>query len=68
MKRTIAAIVLLLGTITMLGSTAAQAATSPIVIHEIYYNSPGKDTGANASLNAEWVQLHSNSGHSVRIA
>jgi Lamin Tail Domain len=67
MKRTIAAIVLLLGTITMLGSTAAQAATSPVVIHEIYYNSPGKDTGSNASLNAEWVQLHNNSGRPVTL-
>jgi hypothetical protein len=67
MKRAIAAIVLMLGTITMLGSTAAQAATSPVVIHEIFYNSPGPDRGSNASLNAEWVQLHNNSGHSVTL-
>ncbi len=67
MKRTIAAIVLLLGPIAMLGSTAAQAATSPVVIHEIYYNSPGPDRGSNASLNAEWVQLHNSSGHPVTL-
>jgi Lamin Tail Domain len=67
MKRTIAAAVLLLGTITMLGSTAAQAATSPVAIHEIFYNSPGPDRGSNASLNAEWVQLRNSSGHSVTL-
>jgi hypothetical protein len=67
MKRTIAAAVLLLGTITMLGSTAAQAATSPVAIHEIFYNSPGPDRGSNASLNAEWVQLRNSSGHSVAL-
>jgi hypothetical protein len=35
-----------LGTITALSpvlGTAAQAATSPVVIHEIFYNSPGSD-------------------------
>ena len=67
MKRTIAAAVLLLGTFTMLGSTAAQAATSPVAIHEIFYNSPGPDRGSNASLNAEWVQLRNSSGHSVTL-
>ena len=45
--------------------TAAQAATSPVVIHEIYYNSPGPDRGSNASLNAEWVQLYNRTGHAV---
>jgi Lamin Tail Domain len=37
------------------------------VIHEIFYNSPGPDRGSNASLNAEWVQLHNNSGHPVTL-
>ena len=45
------------GGCTILTPTA-QAATSPVVINEIYYNSPGRDTGTNTSLNAEWVQLH----------
>jgi hypothetical protein len=27
-------------------------------IYRIYYNSPGTDTGTNASLNAEFVSLH----------
>jgi Lamin Tail Domain len=46
---------------------AARTASSPIHIHEIYYNSPGKDTGTNASLNAEWVQLHNSSAHRVTL-
>jgi Lamin Tail Domain len=57
-----------LGIVTALSpvaATAAQAATSPVVIHEIFYNSPGADRGSNASLNAEWVQLYNRSGHRV---
>lgn len=52
------------------GASAAPApgaARSPVVIHEIFYNSPGRDTGSNASLNAEWVQLHNRSGHRVTL-
>lgn len=37
------------------------------MIHEIFYNSPGRDTGSNASLNAEWVQLFNRSGHRVTL-
>jgi Lamin Tail Domain len=48
-------------------ATAAQAATAPVVIHEIYYNSPGSDHGSNASLNAEWVQLHNRTAHRVTL-
>jgi Lamin Tail Domain len=67
MQKAVAVVVMVLGTIMMFGPAAAQAATSPIVIHEIYYNSPGKDTGSNASLNAEWVQLNNNSGRQVTL-
>ena len=48
-------------------ATAAQATTSPVVIHEIFYNSPGSDRGGNASLNAEWVQLHNRTAHRVTL-
>jgi hypothetical protein len=38
---------------------AAPASAAPCVrIYRIYYNSPGKDTGSNASLNAEWISLY----------
>ena len=47
---------------------AAQAATSPVVIHEIYYNSPGPDRGSKASLNAEWIQLYNRTGHAISLA
>ena len=37
---------------------AGPAQAAPVVkISKIYYNSPGSDTGSNASLNAEYVTL-----------
>jgi hypothetical protein len=51
----------------VLGAAPAQAATSPVVIHEIYYNSPGPDHGSNSSLNAEWVQLRNRTSHAVTL-
>ncbi|MFG2004823.1 lamin tail domain-containing protein [Spirillospora sp. NPDC048911] len=39
-----------------LAAAPAQAA-SAIQIYRVYYDSPGKDTRSNASLNGEWVQL-----------
>lgn len=53
---------------------AAQAATRPasahrpVVIREIFYNSPGSDLGGNASLNAEWVKLRNRTSHPVSLA
>lgn len=56
----------ILGAVMML-APAAQAAASPVVIHEIYYNSPGKDTGSNWSLNHEWVQLHNRTSRTINL-
>ncbi|MGK5550634.1 lamin tail domain-containing protein [Actinomadura kijaniata] len=39
-----------------LAATPAQAA-SAVQIYRVYFDSPGKDTGSNASLNGEWIQL-----------
>jgi Lamin Tail Domain len=36
-------------------------------IHKIYYNSPGKDTGSNWSLNHEWVRLDNTSGSRISL-
>ena len=47
--------------LTLLPSTPAFAAGHRIQINEIYYNSPGTDTGSNSSLNAEWVRLYNTS-------
>ncbi len=72
MRKLAALVATALGFVLMLPSAALaaptpQAARSPVVIHEIFYNSPGPDNGSNASLNAEWVQLHNRSGHRVTL-
>ncbi|WP_026313429.1 lamin tail domain-containing protein [Actinomadura flavalba] len=36
-------------------------AASAVQIYRAYFDSPGKDTRTNASLNGEWVQLHNRS-------
>jgi uncharacterized protein len=36
---------------------ASAAPASPVSIEFIFYNPPGRDTGSNASLNAEYVIL-----------
>jgi hypothetical protein len=54
-----------LACVMVLGSGPAFAGT--VVIHEIYYNSPGSDDGSNKSLNAEWIQLHNVTSHSISM-
>jgi Lamin Tail Domain len=61
----LAAIVLALGLVITSGSPAEAAFR--MQISEIFYNSPGPDTGSNASLNAEWVQLHNSSGSRLTL-
>jgi hypothetical protein len=51
--------------VTVTAIPAAQAATGSVHLAKIYYNSPGKDTRSNASLNAEWVTI-TNSTSSAR--
>ncbi len=61
------------GMLTLTGPAAAAApaaahrAPSPVVISEIFYNSPGSDRGSNQSLNAEWVKLRNRTGHRVSL-
>jgi P pilus assembly chaperone PapD len=45
---------------------AAESAAGAVVISRISFDSPGRDTGSNASLNAEWIRI-ANTGHS-RVA
>ncbi len=54
-----AVLVALLGLATLLLPVvpSAQAATNTIQFGLIYYDSPGPDTGSNASLNAEYVTI-----------
>jgi hypothetical protein len=53
--------------LTLLPSTPALAAGHRIQINEIYYNSPGTDTGSNSSLNAEWVRLYNTSSSKISL-
>jgi hypothetical protein len=48
-------------------AAAPSATRHAIVISEIWYNSPGRDTGSNVSLNHEWVQLHNTTGHALSL-
>jgi hypothetical protein len=52
----------------LLAPQAASAApASPVTIEFIFYNPPGRDTGSNASLKAEYVELANNTNHRVTI-
>ena len=51
----------------LLPSTPAFATGHRIQINEIYYNSPGTDTGSNSSLNAEWVRLYNTSSSKITL-
>src|SRR5438067_1176440 len=42
-------------------------AMARVKINEIFYNSPGSDTGSNTSLNAEWIELHNTASHYVKL-
>ncbi|MEC4017802.1 lamin tail domain-containing protein [Streptomyces sp. H27-D2] len=53
----------------LLAAAPAQAAAHQSGLHlgAIQYDSPGRDTRTNASLNAEWVDIHNNSRSSVQL-
>ena len=61
MRRTHTALAAALAPLAIVGLLAAaptaSAATPPVKIYYVYYNSPGPDTGSNASLNAEYVVI-----------
>lgn len=50
----------------VLAPSPAQAAGS-VQLHKIYYDSPGKDTRSNKSLNAEYVQIRNATGKAVSL-
>jgi hypothetical protein len=47
--------------------TPAHATGHRIQIDKIYYNSPGRDTGSNSSLNHEWVRLVNTSSSNISL-
>lgn len=73
MRKSLALGAISVGIVTLMSSPALASSSHPatprsaVRIHEIFYNSPGSDRGSNASLNAEWVDLHNHSGHAVKL-
>jgi hypothetical protein len=63
MRRRIVLTIVLAGTLILATTAAASAA---IKIGFVYYDSPGSDTGSNASLNAEYVKIK-NTGGGARV-
>jgi hypothetical protein len=51
--------------VLMITAAQALAAPSPVRFSGAQYDSPGKDGGSNASLNAEWVRI-TNHGNRAR--
>lgn len=47
-----------IGMVTAMSAVPAAAHEGGIHIGLVQYNSPGKDTGSNASLNKEWINIH----------
>jgi hypothetical protein len=66
--RTAAAATLAMGAAALGLATAGPAqATGSVHLAEIYYNSPGSDTGSNTSLNAEWVKITNSTARSANL-
>lgn len=51
--------------ILAVGALSTPVAFGAIRITKIYYNSPGRDTRSNSSLNAEWIRIK-NTGHAAQ--
>ena len=62
MRRVTAAVVVAVAAVLLgvVGATSADAAGG-VMIYRAYYNSPGSDTGSNASLNGEYILLKNTS-------
>jgi lamin tail-like protein len=58
---------LLVLAVLSLTSIPAASAAGGVQIKEIYYNSPGSDTGSNKSLNAEWVLLKNTAAKGISL-
>ena len=69
MRRTIS--ILAAAAMALAGSVAvggpASAATPSLRFHGAQYDSPGKDTRSNASLNAEWISLVNSGSKAVNL-
>jgi Lamin Tail Domain len=59
------AVVSLMG--SLVAVAPASAATPTLRFHGAQYDSPGRDTGSNASLNAEWISLVNTGSRAVNL-
>lgn len=55
---TLSAVVLATGVVLAVSAAPASAHEGGIHIGLVQYDSPGKDTGSNTSLNNEWINIH----------
>ena len=62
------AVALVAGAVSILPVADAAAATSPVRIVKVQYDSPGPDRGGNPSLNAEYVVIKNTSTRSQSLA
>lgn len=70
MYRTKTAIAACLATgaaVVSLATAGPAQATGSVHLAEVYYNSPGSDTGSNTSLNAEWVKITNSTTRSANL-
>lgn len=55
------------GTLAPATSATPEERPGPIRITRVSYDSPGSDTGSNASLNAEWVAIKNNGNRARQL-
>ncbi len=52
---------------SMLVAPSPAQAAPPVRVYRVQFDSPGSDTGSNASLNAEWAAIRNTGGSRVTI-
>ncbi|MEV6588051.1 lamin tail domain-containing protein [Streptomyces acidicola] len=64
-----AALPALAGAVVLTGTllSAPAEAAGGVVIHRVYFDSPGTDDRSNTSLNAEWVQIKNTSSSAISL-
>lgn len=60
-RAVVSAIVAIMAVATSVLVAAPASAAGGVIIYRAYYNSPGSDTGGNASINGEYVMLRNTS-------
>ncbi|THA78033.1 lamin tail domain-containing protein [Streptomyces sp. A0642] len=63
----LAATTALAGSLLLAAPVSAATHQGGVHLGRIQYDSPGKDTRSNTSLNAEWVEIHNNTRAKVQL-